>query len=389
MMKKLNSANYSIKLIVFTAVLLVLLIIWASLSEITQTARAQGQIIAIARTQQIQAAIDGVIESIDVQEGEVVKKQQVLVHLDKQQVEAGLRESQGKVAALKAALVRLRTEVLGRPLIFPDELKAYPLFVENQTELLTRRQSALKEDVSALQKSLMLVNKELALNRPLLSAGDVGQSDIIRLERQAADISGQIATRRNKYFQDAQAEMTKAEEDLSTQESVLSDRLAVFERANIFAPTNGIVKNIQISTSGARVRPGDLIMELLPTGGVFLLEAKLKPADIATIRSGLSAQIKLDAYDYSIYGSLIGTVSYISPDALTERTPQGDVSYYRVQIKIDPDFLANHNKLDPSKIIEIQPGMTGTVDIETGKHSILSYLTKPVTKVMTESMNER
>lgn len=387
-MKK-NIAFRSKNYIALVAILLVTLVFWASLSKITQTARAQGQIIAIARTQQIQAAIDGVIQSINVQEGQIVKKNQILIKLDQQQVEAGLTESQGKVAALKATLVRLRAEVLGYPLDFPSELANYPQFIKNQTELFIRRQKVLKEDLSSLEKSLVLVNKELALNRPLLSTGDVGQADIIRLERQSAEISGQIATRRNKYFQDAQTDMTKAEEDLSTQESILVDRIAVFERANIYALTDGIVKNIQISTPGARVRPGDLIMELLPTGGAFVFEAKLKPSDIATIRTGLPAQIKLDAYDYSIYGVLNGQVSYISPDALTERTPQGEVAYYRVQVTIDLAFLSAKNKNAPDKIIEVQPGMTGTVDIETGKHTILSYITKPVTKTISESMNEK
>lgn len=369
--------------------LLVAMIVWASIFKIIQTARAQGQVIAIARTQVIQAAIDGVIQAVLVQEGQIVKKGDILVRMDDQQVEAGLTESQSKVAALQATLVRLRTEVLDRPLNFPKSLANYPQFVSNQVELYQRRKEALDADLASLTKNLQLVNKELTLNQGLLKTGDVGQADIIRLERQAAEINGQLQARKNKFFQDAQTDMTKAEEELSTQESILSDRKSVYERAIILAPADGLVKNIQITTPGARVRPGDIILELVPTSGEFVVEAKLKPADIAVIRSGLPCQIKLDAYDYSVYGSLTGKVKYISPDALTEKTPQGEVTYYRVQISIDYDGLTQHNTDNPDLEIEIQPGMTGTVEIETGTHTVMSYLTKPITKTVNEALTER
>lgn len=372
---------------VFT--LLVTLMVWASLFEIIQTARAQGQVIAVARTQVMQAAIDGVIQEISVQEGQTVKKGQVLVRMDDQQVEASLEESQSKVAALQAALIRLRTEVLDHPLDFPPSLAKYPQFKTNQIELYQRRKKALDADLASLSQNLSLVNKELTLNRGLLNTGDVGQADIIRLERQAAEINGQFQARKNKFFQDAQTDMTKAEEDLSTQESILTDRLSTYERAIIYAPTDGLVKNIQITTPGARVRPGDIILELVPTSGEFVVEAKLKPADIAVIRSGLPCQIKLDAYDYGIYGSLRGKVKYISPDALTEKTAQGEATFYRVQITIDYEGLKRHNTENPDLKIEIQPGMTGTVEIETGTHTVMSYLTKPITKTLNEALTER
>lgn len=161
--------------------LLVAMIVWASIFKIIQTARAQGQVIAIARTQVIQAAIDGVIQAVLVQEGQIVKKGDILVRMDDQQVEAGLTESQSKVAALQATLVRLRTEVLDRPLNFPKSLANYPQFVSNQVELYQRRKEALDADLASLTKNLQLVNKELTLNQGLLKTGDVGQADIIRL----------------------------------------------------------------------------------------------------------------------------------------------------------------------------------------------------------------
>lgn len=363
--------------------------VWADSAQVQQIARAPGQVIASSRTQVIQSANDGVIEALLVHEGERVAKGQVLARLDRSQAEAGYSDSLGKVAALKAALVRLRAEVFGRPLVFPADVLVHPSFVANQTELFQRRQQALKAEISALQESLRLVREELDLNRPLLASGDIGKADVIRLERQVAELNGQITNRRNKYFQDAQADMTKAEEDLSTQSQQLADRTSVFERTEIKAPADGLVRKIQITTPGAKVRQGEMIMELLPTDSGLIVEAKLSPSDVAFVRVGLPAAIKLDAYDYSIYGTLHGKVSYISPDALTEDSKSGERVYYRVQLQIDDARREQRNAERAGKRVEIQPGMTATVEIGTGSQTVLAYLTKPVTKTLSESLTER
>lgn len=375
-------------------ILLVFLIVatlgtWAGFSELDQIARAQGQVIATSRTQVIQSANDGVIEALLVKEGEQVRKGQILAQLDRSQAEAAWRDSLGKVAALKAALIRLQAEVFNRPLSFPADVRAHPTFVTNQTELFQRRQGALHAEIAALNKSLGLVREELTLSEKLQATGDVGRAEVLRLQKQVADLEGQITNRRNKYFQDAQADMTKAEEDLSTQSQALAERTAVFDRTEILAPADGLVRNIQMTTPGAKVRPGDVIMELLPTGSALIVEAKLKPADIAYVRQGLPAAIKLDAFDYSIYGVLRGQVIYISPDALSEKTQQGEQAYYRVHIRIDAAALEARNREHAGKPVEIQPGMTATVDITTGSQSVLAYMTKPITKTLSESLSER
>lgn len=375
--------------IVLAFISVITLGIWAAYAELDQIARAQGQVIATARTQVIQSANDGVIEAILVREGEQVKKGQLLARLDRSQAEAAWRDSLGKVAALKATLARLQAEVFNRPLQFPDEVKAYPAFVQNQSELFHRRQAALKAEIAALEESLALVREELALSEKLLATGDIGQAEVIRLKKQVADLKGQITNRRNKYFQDAQAELTKAEEDLATQQQILAERTFIYEHTEITAPADGLVKNIQITTPGAKVRPGEVIMELVPTGSELVIEAKLQPADIAWVRKGLPAAIKLDAFDYTIYGALKGEVRYISPDALSEKTANGEAIYYRVQIRLDEAALAEHNRTYPDKKIEIQPGMTATVEIVTGRKSVLAYLTKPVTKTLSEALGER
>jgi multidrug efflux pump subunit AcrA (membrane-fusion protein) len=359
---------------------------WSLWFDIEQIARSTGQVIASSRTQLVQAANDGVIEKFLVREGGHVKKGDVLVMLEREQGQASLSDSRAKVAALKAALVRLHAEVLGRTLVFPPEVQAFPAFVSNQTELFQRRQRAVNQEAAALQSMLASTRDELSISEPLLKSGDISRVEIIRLQKQVAELEGQITNRRNKYFQDAQAEMTKAEEDLATQEQVLADRATTFERTEIRAPADATVRNIRFTTLGSRVKAGDVVMELTPAGSDLVVEGKFKPADIASIRVGQPAAVKLDAYDYAIYGVLSGTVKYVSADALTEDTRAGENIYYRVQVQLDP---VQQHRVTGHKPIEIQPGMTASIDIRGVSHSIFRYLTKPITKTFSEAFSER
>ena len=375
------------KHIVFASLFLLIVpfLIWSQFASLDQISHAQGQVIAVAKTQEIQATTDGIIEKIFVKEGQKVKKGEKLINLEKNKAKAAYEDSKSKVAALKAALARLEAEVYGKNLIFPPLVKEYPEFVSNQTELYKRRKQAVGDEISALSESLSLAQQELDNSLPLLKSGDIGSSEIIRLKRQVADLKGQISNKRNKYFQDSQAEMTKAEEELSTKEQEMMDRQINLERTEIFSPMNAIVKNILITTRGANVRSGDIIMELVPYGDRLIIEAKLPPSDISFVRVGQKAAVKLDAYDYSVYGIFDGKVAYISPDALIEKTSQGDKFYYRVGIALGNTKLIAKN----GKEIEVTPGMTTQVDIITGSRTVWEYLTKPVTKTMSEAFGEK
>lgn len=360
------------------------LFIWAANSEIDQVTRAQAQIIASARTQQIQAPEGGVLKELLVAEGEKIKKGQLLAILEEERAQAAVDDSSGKVAALKITVARLEAEVYGTPLEFADELLPYTQFIRNQTSLYNKRKTSIDQDVASLKKMLSLAEEELRLNEPLLQYGDVSRADIIRLQRQVADIEAQIANKKNKYFQDAQAEMTEAQEELRTQEEQLRDRAEVLEQKRLLAPTDGLVKNIHVTTIGGVVRPGEIIMEVLPTSSDLIVEAKVKPADIAFIKEGQVASVKLDAYDFSIFGAMSGEVIYISPDTLEEDTKQGKQPYYRVQIRIkEAEFK------DRGDEIVIRPGMTATVDIKAMDRTVLSYLTKPITKTLSQGLGER
>jgi len=363
---------------------IVILIVWASFAKIDQVTRAQATVIASARTQEIQASEGGVLTQLAVTEGEEVKAGQLLVVLEEERAKAAVDNSASKTAALTAKLARLNAEIFEKSLVFPKGVQDYPEYVQNQTALYNRRRQAINEEVSSLQKMLVLARQELRMNEPLLKYGDVSQADVIKLSRQVADIEAQINNKRNKYFEEAQAEMTKAQEELDTELEQLRDRAQVLEEKRLMAPTEGKIKNINVTTIGGVVKPGEIIMQILPTSSDLVIDAKVSPADIAYVKEGQEATVKLDAYDYSIFGAMKGTVNYISPDTLMEKTPEGEEPYYRVLIVINgAEFKGRGDE------IVIKPGMTASVYIKAMERTVLSYLTKPITKTLSEGLGER
>jgi adhesin transport system membrane fusion protein len=363
---------------------IVVLLVWASFAKIDQVTRASGSVIASARTQEIQSSEGGILTQLLVKEGDNVKKGQLLVILEEARAQASVDNSATKIAALKAKISRLEAEIFNKPLIFTSDVQKYPEYMQNQKDLYMRRKQAIEQDVMALQNMLQLARQELAMNEPLLKYGDVSQADIIKLQRQVADLEAQINNKRNKYFEEAQAELTKAQEDLQAEEEQLRDRAQVLQQKRLTAPTDGKVNNIEVTTIGGVVKPGDIIMQLLPTSSDLIIEAKVTPADIAYVKEGQSAKVKLDAYDYSIFGAMNGEVTYISPDTLIEKTAKGEVPYYRVQIRIKQAEFQ-----DRGKDIVIRPGMTATVEIKALERTVLNYLTKPITKTLSEGLSER
>lgn len=363
---------------------IITLLVWSAFAKIDQVTRAKATVIASARTQEIQASEGGTLTKLAVVEGQEVKAGQLLLVLEEERAQAAVDNSASKAAALKAKLVRLEAEIFEKPLVFTQDVKNYPEYVQNQTALYNRRRQAINEEVASLEKMLVLAKQELSMNEPLLKYGDVSQADVIKLSRQVADIEAQINNKRNKYFEEAQAEMTKAQEELDTEVELLRDSLQVLEQKRLLSPTEGKINNINVTTIGGVVKPGETIMQILPTSSDLVIDAKVSPADIAYVQEGQEATVKLDAYDYSIFGAMNGTVNYISPDTLIEQTPKGEEPYYRVLIVITgAEFEGREDK------IVIKPGMTASVDIKAMERTVLSYLTKPITKTLSEGLGER
>ncbi len=362
---------------------------WAALFEIEQTVRAQGQIIPSARTQVIQSADGGVLEKLLVEEGQSVTAGQQLAVLERERSTAGLDESRARQAALTAALIRAQAEAEQRVPEFGVKLQAYPEFVAVQRALYEQRRLGLQEELATVSGALEMAKVELRMNEALFKTGDISQLEVMRAKRQVGELEGKINATRNKYLQDARAESTKLAEDLASNRYKLDERQSILGKTVLTAPIAGVVKYLKLTTIGGVLRAGDELMQISPTEGEMVFEVKINPVDIGQLSVGLPVSIKLDTFDYSVYGSLEGKLTYLSSDTLVEQSPNGQASaYYRAQVRLD----AVRAKLKPNpKLVDValKPGMTATVDIRTGNRSVLQYLAKPVYKAFAGAMNER
>lgn len=365
-------------------ILLIPFLLWSYFAKLEQISRANGQVIAVSKKQAIQSANDGVVKDIYVKEGQLVKKGEVIARLELSEFKADVEAIKANIAATEAHISRLKAEVFKKDLVFTPLSLEYPEFVSSQKELFKRKQDALNDEIKVLQSALKLARDELNLNLPLVEKGDIGATELIRLKRQVAELEGEIINKRNKYLQESQSELTKYEQELSTLKQEFTDKSVTLERAEIYAPVDAIVNNILITTKGAKLRAGDTLMELVPIDDL-IIEAKLKPSEISFIKIGQKALVKLDAYDFSLYGSFDGEVKHISSDTILEKTAKGDEYFFRVLVSLNGKEVFSK----AGKKVTILPGMGGQIDIITGERTVLSYLAKPIIKTLDESFTER
>lgn len=358
---------------------------WAQWAQIDEVTRATGTVIASSKTKVVQASETGVIADILVEEGQRVRQGDVVVELRRDQSESVLEEIRAERAALLAIQSRLNAELSGSDLSFPDFLTEYPQFLATQNSLYQSRQRALNEELEGIEQTTELVGRELALLRPLLKSGDVSEANVLQLERQLSELTSRAQSLSNNFMSDASAELVKVESDLASVEQRLSQSQSRLEQTTLKAPVNGLVKNLAVNTLGGVVRPGEVLMEILPVDDSLLIELKIPPAEIAFVKEGMTATIKMDAYDYTIFGDLNGQLTYVSPDTLLDQTDGENVPFYRGQV----ESLSGRFSKRPDFEFDIIPGMTASVEINTGSNTVLSYLTKPLTKTLSEALAER
>lgn len=368
-----------------TAVALASFFTWANFSEIDQITRAPGSVIPSSNVQLIQSKDGGVLKKLPVSVGEIVDRGQIVAQFETTNAEADHQEAKAQVAALSAAMSRLTAELFGDAPEFSSLAEEFPHFVKSQKLLFDRRQSAKTEEIANLDSILALVREEIQMNEPLIARGDVSKTEILRLQREEAELVAQRGKVTNDYFQSAQAEYNETEEEFERVSQLLIQRKAQLEGATLTAPVKGIVKSIRLTTVGGVIRPGEDVLEIVPLEDDLLIEAKVAPQDIGFLRVGLDVSVKIEAYDYTIYGDLDGVLSYISADTLEENTQRGDVPFYRVHIRTQGRKFSGR----PDADLQILPGMTATVEVKTGKNTVLSYLIKPIVKTLRESMGER
>ncbi|WP_263855670.1 HlyD family type I secretion periplasmic adaptor subunit [Escherichia coli] len=230
---------------------------------------------------------------------------------------------------------------------------------------------------------MSLVNRELAMTQPLVKQGAASSVEVLRLQRQANELENKLSDVRTQYYVQAREELAKANAEVETQRSVIRGREDSLTRLNFTAPVRGIVQDIDVTTVGGVIAPGGKLMTIVPLDEQLLIEAKISPRDVAFIHPGQKSLVKITAYDYSIYGGLPGEVAVISPDTVQDEVRR-DVYYYRVYIRTFSNHLENKSKQQ----FPIFLGMVATVDIRTGKKSVLDYLLKPFNKAQ-EALRER
>ena len=366
-----------------TALFLVIAVVWAAFAYLDEVAVGTGRVIPSRQIQVIQNLEGGILAELKVLEGQMVAKDDVLLRLDDTRFNATWREAHAKRLALLAAIARLTAEAQGTQLAYPVEVtREAPQIVQQESALYSRRRKALEQTLEGLQRSLKLATQELAMSEPLVAKGAISEVEVLRLRRQANELQTNIDERRNRFRAEANEELVKQKTELAglTESSVaMEDRV---QRTLVRSPVRGLVKTIHTRTIGAVIQPGAAILEIVPVEDSLLIEAQVRPEDIAFIHTGQPATVKISAYDFSIYGGLHGVVEHVSADSIIDE--KRGVTFYKVLVRTQNASI-EHN----GRTLQIMPGMTATVDVLTGKKTVLYYLLKPVLKARERAMRER
>ncbi len=359
---------------------------WAALAKVDMITRAESRVIPVGREQVIASLEGGILRELKVREGEAVVAGQPLALLDPTRVEAQQNEGHLKRLAMLATVTRLQAEASGKALVFPKELTAVPQVVQGETASFEARRRALNEAVASNQRNQALMERELGMAQALSAKGLMSEVEVMRLRRQVNDLALVTQERVNRFRQDASAELVKTQTELTMlgEQQVVRDD--ILKRTTLTSPVRGLVKNIRMNTLGGVVSAGAPVMEIVPVDEQVLVELRVKPSDIGWVRVGHPVEIKLSAYDFTIYGSLHGTVDTLSPDAMGEGTNPAtgaEASWYRALVRADASKL-----MAGGKPLTVLPGMVGTAEIRTGRRSVLSFILRPMMKA-TEAFTER
>ncbi|WP_417559392.1 HlyD family efflux transporter periplasmic adaptor subunit [Marinomonas sp.] len=366
---------------------LVAFVVWAEYFYIDEVAQAQGEVIASSRVQLIQSVDGGVISELNVREGDRVQAGQILGQLDQTRLSASVGEIESRVFALKAKAIRLRAEILGdKKLTFPqDMLSRYQDIAQVEKALFEQRKTGIKEELRTLQVSVSLAQEEQDIVKHLQASGDVSSSEMLKAREALNAAEAKLINRKNQFLEEASAELAKVEDDLGQSEQILARKQQELQDSVFIAKVPGIVKNVSVTTVGGVLRAGEEIMQIIPIDDELLVEAKIRPQDIARVKPGLLANIRLDPFDYTIYGGVEAKVVYVSADTLKEESSKGEEIYYRVHVIP----LQQPITTTIGRQIEMLPGMTAQVSIKTDKRTLMDYLLKPLRKTLSQAFGEK
>lgn len=399
-------------------------ILWAAFADIDEVTRGNGKAIPSSRLQKIQNLEGGIVTEVFIHEGQIVNAGDPLLRLDDTRFASNVGETEADRLALVLRIERLNAEINDRDLALSEEASVQaPEVANGERELYNSRRQQFHNEISGLEEqlvqrrqelrdfsakqiqfgnSLNLLQQEIRMSEPLIAAGAISKVEVLRLRRAEVEIKGQldsvilsipraesaikeienkIEEARGRYKSDALSQLNEAQTNLNKLTATgkaLEDRV---KRTLVVSPVRGIIQQIMVNTIGGVIQPGSDLVEIVPLDDKLLVEARIRPQDIAFLHPGQEAIIKLTAYDYTVYGGLKGRLEQISPDTVTDE--EGN-SFYIIRLRTDKNYLGTEEK--PLLII---PGMVASVDIITGKKTILSYLLKPIIRARAEALRER
>jgi len=400
---------------------------WTHYAILDEVTRGQGQVIPSQRVQIIQNLEGGILEETLVRENQIVEKGDILVRISNELAQSSLRDTASQALEHQAAIARLQAEASGKTPEFSEELQAKsPDAVRDQMNIYKARMDQLTQELNILRSQytqrvqeasemairrnqaatdLKLAQQQMDIAKPLMEKNVYPKVEYITLERSVSALRGDLqslnvaiprtqqaaqetkerqAQRLAEFKAMALQEMNQHQVELNSKMHLLSAGQDRVTRTDVRSPVRGTVKQVILNTAGGVVKPGEPILEIIPLDDTLLIEANIKPADIAFLHPGQKAMIKITAYDFSIYGGLEGSVEQISADTIEDSKGERGESFYKVKLRTQSSTLAYRGEKLP-----IIPGMTASVDILTGKKSVLDYLLKPILKAKENALRER
>ncbi|PYC14103.1 HlyD family type I secretion periplasmic adaptor subunit [Pseudomonas jessenii] len=403
----------------------IFLLLWANFAVIDEVTKGDGKAIPSSKIQKIQNLEGGIISELFVKEGQIVEAGAPLIRLDDTRFASNVGETEADRLSMLLRVERLSAEVDDRPLNFPEDvLKAVPGQAKSEESLYISRRQQLHDEIGGLQEQLIqrqqelrefaskqaqyrqqlgLQRQEINMSEPLVAQGAVSPVEVLRLKRAEVETRGQldattlaipraesaikevqrkIDETRGKFRSEALTQLNEARTDLnkaSATGKALEDRVS---RTLVTSPVRGIVNKLLVNTIGGVIQPGSDMVEIVPLDDTLLVEAKIRPQDIAFLHPGQEAIVKFTAYDYTIYGGLKAKLEQIGADTITDEDKK--TTYYIIKVRTERSHLGTDEK--PLLII---PGMVASVDIITGMKSVLSYLLKPIIRARAEALHER
>jgi membrane fusion protein, adhesin transport system len=356
-----------------------LFIIWASMAWVDEIVRAEGEMISASRPQIIQNLEGGILAELAVREGDMVQRGDVLARLQGTQFRASVDDLLDQIAALEIRRLRLEAELAGQPAFgVPADLAARnPAMVASEQVLLQARQTDFESRAAGARRVMDQARQEMQMMEAMLERKIVSLIEVTRARKAHADARirhDEIVTGAELERADAYATTLR---ELATLRQNLKSSQDQLTRTVLVSPLRGIVKAVSVSTIGGVVRPGEEILQIIPLDEELFVEARVRPENIANIRPGQEATIKLTAYDYTIFGTLKGRVDVISADTFKDdraRNPDA-AAHYRVTLRVDMENLT-----DRQASVQIRPGMQASVELHTGRKTVLQYLLKPLYK---------